>query len=66
MTKQQLNQLATTCFHEKWSNRTQLKIIRVARTIADLAGTETISDKAIEEAVMWKKEATRTQQPNST
>lgn len=64
ITKQQRDQLAVTCFHEKWSNRTQLKIIRMARTIADLAGTKDITDTAIEEAISWKKEASQTQQPN--
>ena len=36
----------------------------MARTIADLAGTKDITDTAIEEAILWKKETTQAQQPN--
>ncbi|WP_244951021.1 hypothetical protein [Rummeliibacillus suwonensis] len=69
ITKQQLDQLAVTCFHEKWSNnRTQLKIIRIARTITDLAGTKDITDTAIDEAISWKKHLKHNSQihPNHT
>ena len=56
---QQLHQLSITCFDQKWSHRTQLKIIRIARTIADLEGTSEISDEAMEEAIAWKKEGSQ-------
>lgn len=59
ITKQQLDQLSITCFDQKWSHRTQLKIIRIARTIADLEGTSEISDTAMEEAIAWKKEGSQ-------
>lgn len=54
----QLDFLKEVCFTEKWSNRTQVKLIRIARTIADLAGDQAISDGALQEAVEWKKTAT--------
>ena len=34
----QLNQVATTCYEQKLSNRSTMKILRLARTISDLAG----------------------------
>jgi magnesium chelatase family protein len=37
------------------SNRVQIKIIRLARTIADLNGEDSISDKALEEAMKLRK-----------
>lgn len=49
--------LKEVCFTEKWSNRTQVKLIRIARTIADLAEELVISDCALEEAVEWKRTA---------
>ncbi len=55
LTKEHTEQLESICYHEKWSNRTQVKLIRIARTIADLAGSATITDAAIEEAVHWKR-----------
>ncbi|WHY00027.1 YifB family Mg chelatase-like AAA ATPase [Neobacillus sp. DY30] len=36
---------------KNWSNRTQIKIIRLARTISDLEGNTTITDQSIWEAV---------------
>lgn len=59
ITKQQLHQLSITCFNQKWSHRTQLKIIRIARTIADLEGTNEIPDAAMEEAIAWKIEGSQ-------
>lgn len=53
----QSDKLKEVCFTEKWSNRTQVKLIRIARTIADLTGTEDISDAAIQEAIDWKRKA---------
>ena len=43
------------CYYEKWSNRTQLKVLRIARTIADLEGEQSVKQAHIEEAVKWKK-----------
>lgn len=54
-----LEKLRNVCFEEKWSNRTQVKLIRIARTIADLEGIESISDSAIQEAIDWKKKTSK-------
>lgn len=54
-TEGQLHIIQTICFQEKWSNRTQSKLIRVARTIADFAGEIEISEQSIQEAVSWKR-----------
>lgn len=43
------------CYEQKWSNRTQLKLLRIARTIADLQSSETIHDSHLQEAIDWKK-----------
>ncbi|WP_318618215.1 hypothetical protein [Sporosarcina sp. YIM B06819] len=44
-------------FTEIWSNRTQVKLIRIARILADLADDQFISDDALQEAVDWKRTA---------
>jgi predicted ATPase with chaperone activity len=36
---------------KNWSNRTEIKVIRLARTISDLQGYEHISDQSLWEAV---------------
>jgi magnesium chelatase family protein len=36
---------------KNWSNRTQIKVIRLARTISDLEGNTTITDESIREAI---------------
>ena len=64
LTEDQTEKLEAICFQEKWSNRTQVKLIRIARAIADLAGTEQIPDTAIEEAVHWKRLASLHQETN--
>lgn len=51
----QLQWISIVCFEQKWSNRTQVKLLRLARTIADLQGSETMNDSAIEEAIEWRK-----------
>ncbi len=57
MTEQQAEYLKEICFKEKWSNRTQVKLIRIARTISDLVHSEKLLDSALEEACNWKKTA---------
>lgn len=42
------------CYTKKWSNRTQLKLLRIARTIADLQASEQVLDIHLEEAIAWK------------
>jgi magnesium chelatase family protein len=57
MTNNQLEYLHQVCWDNKWSNRTQVKIIRVARTISDLLLEKEISDDSLKEAVEWKMES---------
>lgn len=47
----------------QWSNRVQAKIIRLARTISDLKGTEEIADESLWEAMTlrWLKTYTKQQ-----
>ncbi|MEH7272315.1 ATP-binding protein [Neobacillus vireti] len=47
-----LHQLAAK---KNWSNRTQIKIIRLARTISDLEGNSEITDQSIWEAVKLRR-----------
>lgn len=57
LTTQQLHFLHEIAFSEKWSNRTQTKIIRLARTIADLNGDSEINNNVLQEAIDWKKQS---------
>lgn len=57
LTDGQTEQLETICFREKWSNRTFVKLIRLARTISDLEGAEYTTEESIEEAIHWKQMA---------
>lgn len=57
LSKGQKDFIQQVCFENKWSNRTQSKLMRVARTIADLEGTRFISDSALNEAIKWKSMA---------
>ncbi|WP_186321504.1 YifB family Mg chelatase-like AAA ATPase [Bacillus sp. FJAT-22090] len=61
ITDEKMGKLQTICFEEKWSNRTQAKLIRLSRTIADLSGETKISDSSIEEAIKWKRIASSIQ-----
>ena len=54
----QLNRVASTTYEQKLSNRSTMKILRLARTISDLEGDLFVSDRAINEALQWKTEAT--------
>lgn len=54
ITEQQAEELQQICWKHQWSNRTQVKLIRVARTISDLAQETEISDESLKEAVDWK------------
>lgn len=51
----QKRQLQKIAIHDNLSTRTQMKIIRVARTIADLNGENTITNQAIEEALTLRE-----------
>ncbi|WP_433745179.1 YifB family Mg chelatase-like AAA ATPase [Falsibacillus pallidus] len=48
-----LQQLHTLSSKKDWSNRTQVKIIRLARTIADLDATDNITEKHLFEAMKY-------------
>ncbi|MHC8514303.1 YifB family Mg chelatase-like AAA ATPase [Sporosarcina sp. ITBMC105] len=54
LTTDQKQTIQHICFEQKWSNRTQMKLLRIARTIADLSGSEHISEEALQEAIQWK------------
>lgn len=51
LTEAQQQNLQQHAINKNWSNRTQIKIIRLARTISDLDGSTPITDKSIGEAV---------------
>lgn len=57
ITNEQLEYLHQVCWDNKWSNRTQIKMIRVARTISDLLLEREISDSSLKEAVDWKMQS---------
>ena len=40
---------------KKWSNRVQVKIFRLARTISDVKGQEQISEEALWEAMSMSR-----------
>jgi magnesium chelatase family protein len=50
LTQEQQQYLQQHAINKNWSNRTQIKIIRLARTISDLEGSTSITNKSIEEA----------------
>jgi magnesium chelatase family protein len=51
LTQEQQNIIQQLSAKKNWSNRTQIKIIRLARTISDLEGKTAITDQSISEAV---------------
>nr|WP_231512607.1 hypothetical protein [Bacillus sp. MB2021] len=51
LTTAQKKTLTQISSKQNWSNRVQIKIIRLARTISDLAGDERIADQAIWEVM---------------
>jgi magnesium chelatase family protein len=55
LTTEQKRMLTNVSVKQNWSNRVQIKIIRLARTISDLAGEEGISDQAIWEAMKLRR-----------
>nr|WP_321212311.1 hypothetical protein [Alkalihalobacillus macyae] len=55
LTPLQQQNLQSLSSAQGFSNRVQIKIIRLARTIADLNGESSISDAAIEEALVLRK-----------
>lgn len=55
LTIEQKKTLTNVSSKQNWSNRVQIKIIRLARTISDIAGEERISDQAIWEAMKLRR-----------
>ena len=51
LTKAQQTSLQRLAMKKNWSNRTQVKIIRLARTISDLQSSDTITDQSILNAI---------------
>ncbi|MFP5110367.1 hypothetical protein ACSU6B_27180 [Neobacillus sp. C211] len=51
LTDTQQSTLQRLAIKKSWSNRTQIKIIRLARTISDLQASPAITDQSIGEAV---------------
>lgn len=51
LTQEQQKVIHQLASKKNWSNRTQIKIIRLARTISDLEGETDITDESIREAV---------------
>ncbi len=51
LTQEQQKNIHQLAAKKNWSNRTQIKIIRLARTISDLDGKTAITDQSIWEAV---------------
>ncbi|MBS4178183.1 YifB family Mg chelatase-like AAA ATPase [Lederbergia citrea] len=51
----QQKMLTRVSANQHWSNRVQIKIIRLARTISDLAGDDRITDEAIWEAMTLRR-----------
>lgn len=58
----QIARIETASFQENLSSRSTLKILRLARTIADVQGSDEVSDAAVEEALHWKIAASTTHQ----
>ncbi|MFK4998669.1 hypothetical protein ACI2OX_19310 [Bacillus sp. N9] len=55
LTDHQQRMLTRISMKHKWSNRVQIKIIRIARTISDLAEAEQITDESIWEAMTLRR-----------
>jgi magnesium chelatase family protein len=51
LTPEQQRTIQQNAAKKNWSNRTQIKVIRLARTISDLEGEPTITDASICEAI---------------
>ncbi|WP_040207185.1 YifB family Mg chelatase-like AAA ATPase [Neobacillus jeddahensis] len=62
ITSDQQKMLTTVAVKKNWSNRVQIKIIRLARTISDLAGEDHITDTAIWEAMTLRRQGHHKQQ----
>ncbi|MGG3470450.1 YifB family Mg chelatase-like AAA ATPase [Neobacillus pocheonensis] len=55
LTSDQQKMITNVAVKQNWSNRVQIKIVRLARTIADLAGEDKISDISFWEAMKLRR-----------
>lgn len=62
LTMEQQRMLTKITAKQNWSNRVQVKIIRLARTISDLAGEKEITDGALWEAFRLRRWSIQKQQ----
>jgi magnesium chelatase family protein len=62
LTSDQQKMLTNVAVKQNWSNRVQIKIIRLARTISDLAGEDNITDTSIWEAMTLRRIGNQKQQ----
>lgn len=53
----QLKMIRQVASKQQWSNRVQIKIIRLARTISDLEGSKVITDESIWKAITLRRES---------
>lgn len=56
LTSEQHKMLTNVSAKQNWSNRVQIKIMRLARTISDLAGEKEITDTSISEAMTLRRQ----------
>ena len=54
LTPSLLQHFQKICYVNKWSNRTQTKLLRIARTIADLDHSLELQRAHLDEAIHWK------------
>ncbi|GHH98639.1 hypothetical protein [Neobacillus kokaensis] len=62
LTSDQRKMLMSVAAKQNWSNRVQIKIIWLARTISDLVGEKVITDNAIWEAMSLRRRGLHKQQ----
>jgi magnesium chelatase family protein len=62
LTDSQRKMIAQVSSKQHWSNRVQIKIIRLARTISDLAGDSDITDESIWKAIQLRRTLNHKQQ----
>jgi len=55
LSKKQKSFLQRRASKQNWSNRVQMKMIRLARTISDIKGEEGVSDEALWEAMTLRR-----------
>jgi magnesium chelatase family protein len=55
LTNDQTSMIMKVAAKQNWSNRVQIKMIRLARTISDLAGEERMTDQSIWEAMTLRR-----------